>query len=159
MSKWESILLLAALTVSSVLFAAGDPIMGTWKLNPEKSKQNEGQPPKSFIQKYEPNGSGGIKSTADVVRDDGVAEHVEYSANFDGKQYPRNNDRPASGKIMLKRIDDYTFETQTFRPGSTEPGVTTHHAVSRDGKTMTVTAKGVNTRGLAFENVTVYERQ
>src|SRR6266404_4528745 len=90
------ILAIAVLTIPVFLFAADDAWMGTWKLNLAKTKQSEGKPPKSFIQKYEPNGTGGFKSTADLVRDDGVSEHVEYSANFDGKQYPRNNDRPAS---------------------------------------------------------------
>ena len=151
-------LVLGSLLVSMAALAADDPFLGTWKLNLAKSKQSEGKPPMSFIQKYESNGSGGIKSTADLVRDDGVSEHVEYSANFDGKPYPHNNDRPASGSIVLKRIDSHTFETQTFRPGATVPGVTTRNVIA-NGKTMTLTAKGVNTRGLAFENISVYERQ
>jgi hypothetical protein len=161
------LLIARVLVVPLALSAADDPcasalvknLTGTWKQQVDNGKRVAGGAPKSFTQKYGPNGTGGIKSTADLVTDDGVAEQVEYSANFDGKGYPRNNDRPASGTIVLKCIDANTFESRTYRPGETEAGMVAKTVIAPDGKTMTGSAKGKNTRGQPVEATSDWVKQ
>jgi hypothetical protein len=54
-------------------------------------------------------------------------------------------------------MDDYT-SAATLKHAGREIGVA-RRVVSRDGKTMTISYKGVNTRGDLVDNVAVYDRQ
>jgi hypothetical protein len=59
--------------------------------------------------------------------------------------------------VALSRMDDYT-SAATLKHAGREIGVA-RRVVSRDGKTMTISYKGVNTRGDLVDNVAVYDRQ
>ena len=61
--------------------------VGTWKLNLEKSKYQEGQALKSTTLVYEAAGEG-IKVTVDQAPAVGAAIHYAYTANYDGKDVP-----------------------------------------------------------------------
>ncbi len=61
--------------------------VGTWKLNPAKSKFQESQSPKSQTVAYEAAGEG-IKVTVDTTPADGPAIHYAYTADYDGKDVP-----------------------------------------------------------------------
>jgi len=134
---------------------ASDPRIGTWKLNVAKSKYSPGPPPKSQTLTVEPSGQG-EKVTSEVVNADGTSTTTQYTANFDGKDYPLTGSAIAD-MVSLKRIDARTTE-RTDKKGGTV-AQTIKRVVSADGKTMNVTVKGKNAQGQEVSNVVVFEKQ
>lgn len=144
---------LAVLAVPALLLAA-DARIGTWKLNVAKSKVEAGPVAKSRTVKVEA-APEGIKVQVDAVLADGKTQSYSYSAKYDGKDYPVVGN-PDVETIAFKRIDDNTTEATPKKGGQATS--TMHIAVSADGKTMTVTAKGKTDKG-PFTNLAVYDRQ
>ena len=134
---------------------ATDPRVGTWTLNLAKSKYSPGPPPQSQTLKIEPSGQG-EKVTSDVVAADGTRTMTQYTANFDGKDYPLTGSQIAD-TVSLKRIDARTTE-RTDKKGGTV-AQTIRRVVSADGKTMNVTVEGKNAQGQEMSNVIVFEKQ
>ena len=77
-----SIAALVALTSATALAQAPDPLAGTWKLNPAKSKA----PYTSGTSVFEAAGDT-MKGTVDLVGTDGTKYHWTYSAKVDGKDH------------------------------------------------------------------------
>ena len=162
-SRWRRSTLGVALALGVVLGAdianlsaqASDPRIGTWKLNAAKSKYSPGPAPQSLTVKVEPSGQG-EKVTAEFVNADGTRTTTEYTANFDGKDYPLIGSKIADA-VSLKRIDARTT-VRTDKKGG-KVAQTLRRVVARDGKTMTVTTKGTNAQGQAVNNVAVFEKQ
>jgi len=134
---------------------ATDPLIGTWELNVAKSKFSPGPAPKSQTRTYEASGAG-VKYTSKGVDADGKPTLVQYTANFDGKDYPITGSAD-SDTISLKKVDTYTAEATQKKAGKVV--ITTKREVSKDGKTMTVTSKGTNAKGQAIENVLVFDKK
>jgi hypothetical protein len=130
--------------------AQHDPLMGTWKLNVAKSTFHFSPAPKSNIHKYEPFGRE-VKATADVVDAEGRKIHFTYSITFEGKFYPVVGD-PARDQTSLKRLDPYTGEGANTKDGKVIN--TSKHVLSKDGKTLTVTLRGVK-----GTDIRIYEKQ
>ncbi|MGH7253943.1 MAG: hypothetical protein ACREIE_09125, partial [Nitrospiraceae bacterium] len=80
------LLIHVVLSVRAQVF--NDPRIGTWKLNFEKSKFNPGPPPKSMTVRFEPWGDDGLKVTIDTVEANGEVRKHQYTAQYDGKDYP-----------------------------------------------------------------------
>jgi hypothetical protein len=120
-----------------------------------KSKYSPGPAPQSLTLKVEASGEG-EKATAEGVNAAGTPTMLQYTANFDGKDYPLTGS-PNADKIALKRIDARTTE-RTDKKGD-RVVLTYTRVVSEDGKTMTVTVKGTNAQGQAVDNVQVWEKQ
>jgi hypothetical protein len=134
---------------------AGDPRLGTWKLNVAQSKFSPGPPPQSLTVTVEAAGKG-EKVTAEFVNADGSRTSSEYTANFDGKDYPLTGSQIAD-TVSLKRINARTT-VRTDKKGG-KVAQTLRRVVSQDGKTMTVTVKGTNAQGQAVNNVDVFDKQ
>ncbi len=141
--------------VVSLSAQGSDPRLGTWKLNVAKSQYSPGPAPQSLTVKVEPSGQG-EKVTTETVNADGTRTTAQYTANFDGKDYPLTGS-PIADMVSLKRIDARTTE-RTDKKGSTV-ATTLVRVVSQDGKTMTVTTKGTNAQGQAVNNVLLFEKQ
>jgi hypothetical protein len=160
---WRAVTLGVVVTLGIVLGAglgrvaaqASNPRLGTWKLNVEKSKYNPGPAPQSGTMKVEAAGEG-EKTTAEGVNAAGTATKTEYTAQYDGKDYPITGSQTAD-TVALKRIDARTIE-RTDKKGDKVVG-TSRRVISEDGKTMTNTIKGTNAQGQATDNVTVWEKQ
>jgi hypothetical protein len=58
---------------------AADPAIGTWKLNPAKSKFSPGPPPQSATVTYEASGEG-VRRTGEAANADGTKNSFEYTA-------------------------------------------------------------------------------
>ena len=134
---------------------ATDPMMGTWELNVAKSKFSPGPAPKSQTRTYEASGAG-VKYTAKGVDAEGKPTLTQYTANFDGKDYPITGS-PDSDTISLKKVDAHTVEATQKKAGKVV--LTSKREVSKDGKTMTVTNKGTNAKGQAVDNVVVFDKK
>jgi len=146
--------LIAALTLA-VATAAADQLSGTWKMNPEKSKYSPGPAPKDLTVVVESD-ENNYKLEASGTAGDGKPTHVQYSAKFDGKDYPATGVANADA-VSLKRIDANTIETQQKKGGKVVMTITTK--VSKDGKTRTSTWHGKNAEGKDVHNVVVFDKQ
>jgi hypothetical protein len=153
MRRHLTTLALLALVVPTVLLAA-DARVGTWKFNAAKSKFDPGPAYKSRTVKVEAAGEG-IKVAVDGVAADGKAQAYSYTAQYDGKDNPVTGN-PEADAIAYKKIDDNTAEATAKKGGQVTANLTI--AVAKDGKSMTVTAKGKTDKG-PFTNVVVFDRQ
>lgn len=119
-------------------------LLGSWIRNPDKSGISLAS---TII--LEPDGSDGIKFRS-------VDFKEEYTAKFDGKEYPVTGPNvPPGATVSLKRVDDHTFSETTHLKGESL-GESTFTA-SQDGKVMTETAKPPNPD--AEPNVYVFNKQ
>ncbi len=59
--------------------------------------------------------------------------------------------------VTVKRIDTHTTERTDTKAGKVM--MSYHRVVSKDGKTMTVTTKGVNAQGQATDSTVVFEKK
>ena len=135
---------------------ATDPLIGTWKLNVAKSKYTPGPVPKSQTVKFESSGQG-VKVTVDGVNADGTRMPVtQYTANYDGKDNPITGSQDVD-MVSLKRIDARTTVRTDKKGGKVL--VTRTRTVAQDGKMLTITSKGTNAQGQAFNEVGVYDKQ
>lgn len=150
----------ACLGLSSLLIATavaqGDPQVGTWKLNVEKSKYSPGPVPKSATTTIEAAGMG-TKVIVDQVLADGTKRHYEFTANYDGKDALVTGNNPDADMVARTRINPNTVQTVSKRAGKVTTTQTS--SVSKDGKTRTVMTKGVNAAGQQVTNVAIYEKQ
>jgi hypothetical protein len=149
------IVALAAIAGAGMLWAQGDPRIGTWTLDVAKSKYTPGPPPSKEVRTYAAVGSN-LSVNVESTDAHGNTVVLHYIASEDGKDYPLSG-LPAGNGISMKRIDPWTFEADTKKDGKVIG--TTMGEVSKDGKTMTLTFKTVGPTGQAVTNVAVYEKQ
>jgi hypothetical protein len=142
--------------LTGAAFAQSDPQVGVWKLNIAKSKYSPGPAPKSATTRIDAAGAG-TKVIVDQEMPDGTKRHWEFTANYDGKDSPVTGNNPDIDMVARTRLDASTVQTVSKKAGKVTTTQTS--AVSSDGKTRTVTTKGVNASGQQVNNVAVYERQ
>src|SRR5262245_46496944 len=150
---------MVVVVVVSVAGWAQDVQTGRWTLNIAKSQFKTSAAPKTQIVTIVPAGKDGMKVTADVVRANGAKAAFEYTAQYDGKEYPRTEtgDGAVPGQtVTVKRIDNRTVERITYMKG--KKLVIEKWEISRDGKTRTVTQSGVGPDSKPVDNVLVYEK-
>ena len=132
---------------------AGDPQMGTWKLDEAKSKLN---PEASQITAvYAPAGDG-VKITVDGVDKDGRPVHDEWTGKFDGKDYPVTGD-PRSDMRSYRKIDDHTLELTAKKSGNVVAGGSI--VISADGTSRTAIAMTSDPNGKKVPFIAVYNKQ
>ena len=154
--------------------AAGGPFFATWKLNLAKSTYSPGPPIKGQTAKLEPV-EGGMKVVSDRVEADGKTTHFEWTAKFDGKDYPVKGDPgrdavslkkiddytvkgdPARDAVSVKKIDDYNLEISNKKGGKVLSVIKAVYA--KDGKSRTETFTGTDAQGRKIHNVTAWDKQ
>ena len=134
---------------------ATDPASGTWELNLAKSKFSPGPPPKSQTRTYEVTG-GDVKYSLKGIDAEGKPTLVQYSAKYDGKDYPVTGSQDFD-TISLKRVDAATAQATLKKGGKAVQ--TTTRVVSKDGKTLTLTTTGKDAKGQAVNNVLVFDKR
>ena len=150
-----SILVALSWLAISIDLRAADDTFGTWNLNVAKSKYEPGPAPKSATVKYE-EVDGGYKRSGDTIDADGKKISIEYTAKYDGKDYPVTGS-PLFDSIAVKKINDHTAEA-TMKKGG-KPVLTAKREISHDGKVMTITITGTNVKGEKMHNKAVYDKQ
>jgi len=146
---------LAVLGVVNLAAQTADPLLGTWELNVAKSKFHSGPAPKSETRTYVVAGNE-IKATSKRVDANGKTTTGAWTVNYDGK------DRPATGlvdgdSLSLKRIDAFSAEFTQKKAGKVV--ATGKRVISKDGKAMTISTKGTNAKGQAFDDVLVFDKR
>ncbi len=160
LSRWTRIttIAIAGLLVAALSGAAiaqtPDPVIGAWKINLAKSKYSPGPAPKSLTLTYTAAGQG-VKVVVDGVGGDGSKTHFEYTANYDGKDYPVTGN-PDADTAALKRVSATTVEIANKKGG--KPTTASTRVLSADGKTLTVTTMGTDAQGQKVNNVQVFEK-
>ena len=125
-------------------------IVGTWKLNLEKSGLRNAPPQLLQVRQYKLRDDGYLVGLAITVNGQGNPTFLHFTAKSDGKDYPEYTndllaDMLATGKQTTRTyaeriIDDYTTEWIDKENGRvTAQGTKT---ISRDGKTMTINGVG-----------------
>src|SRR5437773_787235 len=140
---------------ATMMLSAADSFLGTWKMNPAKSKYSPGPAPKSAIATYTQDGDWIVGKNVTVGADD---QTTTSSNRFkrDGKEYPYQSPAAGSGTIAVKPIDENTAEA-TIKTRTSNMTVRT--TISKDGKTFTRTMKGTDAQGRQVNNRLVYEKQ
>lgn len=150
------LIVLTAMTAVAVFGA--DSSLGTWKYNADKSKITVGANPlKSRIEVVEATPDGGFKVTRTDQRTDGTTINSIVACKYDGKKCPVTGN-PVVDAASYKRVNANTTTSESFKKsGETYQKGTT--VVSKDGKTKTVTFKGVDAQGKPLAGTIVYDKQ
>ena len=150
----RSLLVGAATLALGTAALAGENWVGTWKLDPAKSKLGTNAVRAQTLT-FEATPAG-IKLTSDGTDAQGKPMHGGYTSKFDGKDVPWAGN-PMADTACAKRVDDNTYENVWKMAGKATVSATV--AVSKDGKTLTVTQTGKDPSGAAVNSVAVYDRQ
>jgi hypothetical protein len=146
-------LMLALLGFAAALFAA-DPFVGTWKMDPAKTKYKEGTAPKE--QTVVISGAGddlNVKVSGTTA--DGKPISLSYTVPAKGGQ-GKTVESPYYDAVDGKRHGTNEREVMYKKGGKTV--FTTHSKVSKDGNSMTTTAKGMSSSGQKVDAETYYSK-
>jgi hypothetical protein len=136
--------------------AADHPAIGTWRLNLAKSTdESTDAPPKSETFVFA-NSAKGISLSTRIVRADGkVMVGKGEPVKWDGIAHPETRD-PDHDSITVKQVGAQTIEWAMTKNGAPVRSGTL--AVSRDGKTMTVSGASMTAKGKVYFN-NVFDRK
>jgi hypothetical protein len=133
---------------SFALRAADDPFVGTWKLNPAKSKFSPGPGLQSATLVIEAGG----KVSMNEVDPQGQAMSWSYTAT-PGAAAPLTG--PPDSSVMETRKGNTVKHEWKFGKAAYKG----HGVVSKDGKTITYTIEGTDADGKKVKNTEIYEKQ
>jgi hypothetical protein len=119
---------------------AADPRVGMWRLS-DPSRAASLAPAT-----YNPSGTDGVRFFHG-------SEH--YTAQLDGNPYPATS--PDFDMVSLRRVDPHTVSETRFKSGKQVEVAL--YRVSPDGRRMTVTRDGMDTRGKPFHSEEVWEKE
>ena|ERR1700722_15478591 len=149
------LMLLGIAMTTPVARAADDPMSGTWKMNPAKSKYDPGPAPKSLTATIKVDGDT-ENFTAEGTDAAGNATHTMFTAKFGGPDAPVMG-IPYADTVALRRVTPKSVEVTMKKGGKVT--MTVHVVVASDGKSRTVTYSGKNENGKAVHDVVVYDKQ
>jgi len=132
-----------------------DPLVGTWTLNIARSKFRPGLPPKSMTVTYEQVPEG-LHATSIVVLRDGTSSRNEYTAAYDGKDYPITGVAKVDS-VSIRQVDTLTSERIDKRGGERVQSYL--RQVYADGRTMIVTQKGADAMGSLVDHTMIFEKK
>lgn len=146
--------------------AEKNPILGTWRLNLEKSKFESGPPPKGQTRQYSLRYDGLMVANIWSINAQGNPSFTQTVSKYDGKEYGQYNQTTLEA---FQATGTKTGNTQTFAVVDTytvdiinkidgRVASTSRRTVSEDGKTMTHVVKGTNAQGKPYTNVLMFDR-
>jgi hypothetical protein len=144
-----------ALVAFATALVAASPYVGTWKLDPAKSKYKTGAGPKEQTVTISESG-GDLNIVVKGVASDGTPISSHYAVPAAGGAGKVVESKVYDG-ISNKRISDSERETSYSKGGKVV--YTVHSMVSPDGKTLTTHVKGTNSSGQMVEGTNVQTKQ
>ncbi len=148
----KAMLLVAVFGLAGLLWAA-DPFVGTWKMNPAKSKFTN-TVLKNYTITFSAQGVG-LKAVEEFVNADGKTIQRSWTAKYDGKDYPVT--APDLDAISVKKTNANTAEYVCKKNG--KEAWSGRAVVSKDGKTCTNTGGGKDEKGQSFTYTIFLEKQ
>jgi hypothetical protein len=130
--------------------------IGTWKQNLDKSTYAPGPKPTIPTTLRVEAAGNSEKMTVDGTGVDGKATTYSYTSTADGKAFSTPGS-PYGDMGAIKTIDARTTEMTYTTNGKLTR--TARRTVSADGKTLTITATGVNTKGEKYQSTAVFDKQ
>jgi hypothetical protein len=149
-----------SLCIGLPAWAADDVQVGKWKLDLAQSKYVTSAAPASSEATVTPSGADGVSVTVNMVTAKGEKFAIHYSAQYDGKQYPRTETGAGAvpgQTVALRRVDAHTVERIVYLAG--KPVGTERWIISADGRTRTVPQSGTDPQGKPINNLQVYVRE
>lgn len=143
------------LVAAGLLRAQDNPFVGTWKLNPAKSKFSSGMGVKE--------GTMTIQMVGDqdqITVNETLANGAPFSRKYEVPDKGGAETIPAGNVQYVasgKRINENTVETSVIKGGKEIEH--TRSVVAKDGRTMTITNKGWDAQAKPYSLVTVWEKQ
>lgn len=150
----RSIRMLLGTVVAAGLLVAADPMLGTWRLNVEKSKFSPGPGPKALTITYTQEGDWYVMKSVGTAAD-GTAISRTGRFKTDGGEYAVDGPN-GPGKMSVKRSDQHNAVSVTKLDGGGT--VTVKTAVSSDGRTRTQTVTGTNSKGETLNHTIVLDK-
>jgi hypothetical protein len=136
--------------------SSSDPFLGTWKMDPAKSKFEPGPAPKSESRVYESTSDGSTKVIVQTTTATGAAATRTSTYKYDGKSYPVQGSANYDS-IALMRVSASQVKTTLMRGGKSIGEIDS--VVSKDGKVGTMTYTFTTPSGVKEHDVIVYDRQ
>src|SRR5215467_8182950 len=137
-------------------FTANDPFIGTWILNPRRSKYPPGTCPKSMIISMEPVGKG-IRYRSDAVFANGATAHAQYTADYNGREVIVTGNRGLLLPVSLKRSNRHTVIAYYSQGHGV--AATSRRVISKDERWMTITTQSKDHTGKNVTVIGIYERK
>ena len=151
-----ALLSLLACSFPQASFAQSSPLIGTWKLNLEKSKLTPAPVPRSQTATFQQDGQN-IKNTNQTIDAQGNATTAVLLHIYDGQPHPTTGSQLYDASAYL-RLDGNTVVLSRFKGGKLVQVGTI--VVSQDGKSRTNTTSGIiGPNGLAGTTVSFYDKQ
>jgi hypothetical protein len=149
---------LAVLAITAVAALGADNSIGSWKVNIAKSKYTPAPIPVKSLTSVREAAPNGVKVTVTGELADGAAINATYTAKYDGVAVAVTGSGAPYDSISIKQVNanTLTYEAKQTNGKYNASGRT---VISKDGKTMTTTAKGTDTNGAAMTLKLVYDKQ
>lgn len=146
------------LAVPGAMFAQTNAVVGTWKLNLEKSKYPAGMAPKELTRTVSADGDS-VEYTFEGKAADGSALSYGFTVKYDGNFYDASGTGTPYGadKISIKEVNSHQYSA-VLKKSDKEVG-TSSVTVSHDGKLCTVYGKGSGPDGKPVKITQVYDKQ
>jgi hypothetical protein len=139
---------------------AEDFSLGTWELNLERSQFSPTAPVRKLTIVREAavdrGADGGVRVTAKGERADGAEINSRNIVRYDGKEHTVAG--APWDRVSITQVDAHTL-TSVMKRSDGKYSSTDQMKVSKDGKTMTVTSKGMDAEGKPFTHTMVFEKQ
>jgi hypothetical protein len=151
-------LVVLCLGLPSLMRAEDNAMVGTWKLNLEKSKYAEGMAPKALMRTISADGDS-VKYVFEGTAADGSEVKFSFTVKYDGKDYDVSGKGAPAGAdhITLKKLNSHMTQGTLKKGDKVVANVTT--TVSHDGKTATVQSKYTDDKGKVTHVTQVYDKQ
>lgn len=146
------------LGISGLMLAQDNPLLGTWKVNLEKSKFASGMAPKSLTRTVSADGDK-VTYSFEGESNDGTAMKYGFTVMYDGKDYEISGSGMPFGAdhIAIKRINSHNYSATLKRDGKAV--ATSASTVSKDGKMTTLKMAGKDAKDQQVESTVVYDKQ
>jgi hypothetical protein len=144
--------ILLSIAAAGMCFA-GNPTLGSWKLDESKSAFGDGAGKPATVL-WEKTGDKD-KCTVDGVDASGKKTHSVWTGKLDGKDYPVTGDRLADSR-SFNQTGDNTVEMISKKDGKVVGDGKV--VVATDGKTRTVTSTMTNSKGEKVTSTLVYDK-
>ena len=138
-------------------FAQSNAMVGTWKPNLAKSTSTAGPAPRSATLNFQVAGAN-MTDTTEGVDALGVATRGVFMHIYDGLPHATTGTGAAnSDASAYTRVNANTVIFTRMKAGKLVAVGT--QALSQDGKTLTITTRGISAAGQPGNSVAVYEKQ